>query len=883
MDVADVNVRIAGLVRAGALGEAEAQALDACRRWPGDAESRQWLGCVLLLRGRGEEACEHLALAFRLGPEKLHIRANYLEGLLQCGRLTQVSRVLDELSAGDPAWGKLAFFRARLAMAEGNWADAAAIWQALALTDAGDPVLRQRWVECCEGMGDWPAAVEVWRQLLPLLPESRGEVLCNLGNALLNAGEVDEAQRHLQAAIEYAPRLAPAWLNWGRLLSRVGRRDEAREAYRQACELAPEEAGMALAWGQALLADGMLDFPDFLRSTVKALSVRVAGAALLLARRDSLAGDDAAARRGWRNALSLPDCSPAQAAEAWINLGQQALNEKDLPEARRCLEAALRCQPGNPLACYNLGLCRHLADDYAGAVEAYSLALAADAEGEGAVGEMAAWRPALLGNLGRAYFDLRDLRAARACLERAGAATATGYRLFGNYVDTLTRLADWTSCEKLLQARSLPDGQASWPESVNPFSALALSDDPELHWRSARAYALEAVPQAQPWRAGRAIPTTRRLRIGYLSSDLHAHATAYLLVDVLASHQRQQVEVFAYSYGPDDGSPMRRRVQAAVEHFRDLAGVKPRDMAAAIRRDGIDILVDLKAYTHRALPEVLASRPAPIQVNWLGFPGLMATPAVDYILVDHFIHPGEKMSFSTVDREYGEFPLRLSRCYQPADREQTVGEPLQRGDWGLPATGFVFASFNQVYKLTREVFTLWCRIVAACPRSVLWLFEPAAEAKQALLDCWTAHGLAPERLIWAPVVPHAGHLARLQHADLLLDTFPYGAHTTASDALRQGVPVLTRAGRSFPSRVAGSLLWHLGLDELICADWEAYSSLAVRLHAEPDLLISIQARLRQAMPRLLDAPGFAAELESVYAAMAERHRRGLPPGECCVR
>jgi protein O-GlcNAc transferase len=374
-------------------------------------------------------------------------------------------------------------------------------------------------------------------------------------------------------------------------------------------------------------------------------------------------------------------------------------------------------------------------------------------------------------------------------------------------------------------------------------------------------------------------PAAARLRIGYLSNDFHQHATAMLIAHVLELHDREHFDVRLYSYGSADGSAMRRRLEAGSESFVDIAGFSNREAAQRIRDDGIDILIDLKGYTLNARTAIMAMRPAPIQVAYLGFPGTMGADFIDYAIVDPVVAP-PGMADAFVEKL-----AWLPDCYQPNDRLREVGTPPGREACGLPAQGFVFCCFNHTYKIRPEIFDIWCRLLAATPDSVLWLLQSNPQARGNLIREAGARGIDPSRLVFAPVVPSSENLARLTHADLFLDTLPVNAHTTASDALWSGVPIVTCAGDSFVGRVAASLLHAVGLPQLVAADLAAYEALAGAIASDPARLAELKAHLmraRTAAP-LFDSALTTRGLESLYLRMAERWRAGLPPDHLQLR
>jgi predicted O-linked N-acetylglucosamine transferase (SPINDLY family) len=360
-----------------------------------------------------------------------------------------------------------------------------------------------------------------------------------------------------------------------------------------------------------------------------------------------------------------------------------------------------------------------------------------------------------------------------------------------------------------------------------------------------------------------------KLRIAYLSNDFHDHATARLLVETFEAHDRERCELHAFSFGADDGGAMRRRINGAFDAFHDVSLLSDAETAHAIHDAGINILVDLKGYTRGARTGVMMLRPAPIQVNFLGYPGTLGGGICDYIITDPFVTPLASAA------DYSEAFAYMPHSYQPHGRRGVIGRKPSRAQAGLPEAGFVFCCFNQAYKFTPPIFDLWCRLLEATPGGVLWLLC-AEMAEGNLRGEALRRGISPDRLVFAPDVEQSEHLGRLQLADLVLDTAPYGAHTTASDSLWAGVPIVTCAGETFPSRVAGSLLHAVGLPELIATSEEDYFAVALALASEPDLLEACKAKLernRLTTP-LFDVAAYALALQELYEAMWERHRTG---------
>ncbi len=362
-----------------------------------------------------------------------------------------------------------------------------------------------------------------------------------------------------------------------------------------------------------------------------------------------------------------------------------------------------------------------------------------------------------------------------------------------------------------------------------------------------------------------------KIKLGYLSNDFQDHATALLLVETLEAHDRSRFEIHAYSYGEDDGKEMRRRLNRAFDRFHDIALRSDADAARKINDDGIHILVDLKGFTRHTRTSILALRPAPLQVNYLGYPGTLGAGLCDYIISDSFVTPDSAAT------DYAEAFALLPHSYQPHGRKAVMGPAPDRASAGLPEEGFVFCSFNQAFKFTPDIFDTWCRLLHAVPGSVLWLLASSV-AEGNLRNEAFKRGIAGTRLIFAPDLSQSQHLDRLQLADLVLDTAPYGAHTTASDALWAGVPLVTRPGKTFASRVAGSLLSAMELPELIVDRDQDYFDLALALASTPRALSKLRRKLasKRLTTPLFDVIAYTAALERLYLEMWNRYRAGSP-------
>ncbi len=443
--------------------------------------------------------------------------------------------------------------------------------------------------------------------------------------------------------------------------------------------------------------------------------------------------------------------------------------------------------------------------------------------------------------------------------------------------------------EQLLALRL---GQCKWPtiepwgtvdrgklmHGIHPLSAAAYTDDPlfqlALAERNVRLSDYNGPQNPELDRRHAAIDlTSRRLRVGYVSSDLRDHAIGYLMAELFDLHQKSDVEVFAYYCGPPSNSALTARIRGAVEHWIDIRDMSDDEAARKIGADSIDVLVDVNGHTSDARTGVFARRAAPVQVNWLGFPGTMGSPYHQYIIADDWIIPEGSEIY------YSETVARLP-CYQPNDRKrQVMPERPTRRDAGLPDDAFVFCCFNGAHKISRPTFDRWLEIMNRTQGSVLWLLATSAEPMARLGDIAERNGVSRNRIVFAPRQHNALHLARYPLADLFLDTAPYGAHTTASDALWMGVPMLTLSGRSFASRVCGSLLRSAGLADLVVTSPREYVERAVALAANRSEIEGFKARseANRDTCTVFDTDLLVRHLEELYRTMCREHQKGLQP------
>jgi protein O-GlcNAc transferase len=479
---------------------------------------------------------------------------------------------------------------------------------------------------------------------------------------------------------------------------------------------------------------------------------------------------------------------------------------------------------------------------------------------------------AAFAQLGNVFQFLRMPEEARESFRNACALGRSPVEMLAAIVYTSLEASRWDDLDADLAA--LERDVAAGKGQPAPFFCLNFSWTRTQQLAAARAQAAAVAQGSAPLAARSARPAHAPIRIGYVSGDLREHATAYLIADVFERHDCERFKIHAYSYGDDDGSPMRRRIETAFGgNFVEAREMPSAALARRIRSDGIDVLFDLKGYTLHARSDIFAYRAAPIQVNYLGYPGSLGSAHYDYIIGDPIVTPCAHAD------GYAEMIAQLPNCYQPNDRHRPLGPPAARAECGLPQDAFVFCCFNANYKITPQVFDRWCALLRRIDGAVLWLYVANAQARRNLSAEAQRRGIDPARLFWAATLPLAQHLQRIQAADLFLDTWPVNAHTTASDALWAGVPVLTVLGETFAARVAASLLESAGLPELVARDVDAYERLAIELARDRPRLAALRQRLARNRDTcaLFDSARYTRDFEALIERMMERQDRGLPP------
>jgi len=688
-------------------------------------------------------------------------------------------------------------------------------------------------------------ALELMTAALALKPDAP-EILSNYGNVLKAQGQFHEALASYDKALAIKPDYGAAWNKRALVLRDLKRLDEALESAGKALALQakPVEAlntsGIVLSdlgrqeealaqYDRALaLAPG---FPDVLNNRALALKN-------LMRLEEALASvEQALAAHG-------------DFAEAWNNRGIVLFELKRSTEALQSYDRALALRPDYADAYNNRAAALFGQKRFAESLADCDRALALDPGFADA-----------LYNRGNALSELNRPQEALASYEQTLAKDPAHPNALSGLANAAMTVGDWTRTARI--AEELKAEVLAGKSHIQPFVLMGYVDDSELQLRCSRNYARQfgPGPLAPLWQGKRY--GHGKIRLAYLSADFQEHVTSSLLVEMFEHHDRDRFEVMAVSFGPDDNSAMRARLLQAFDRFHDARQQSDREVAALLREWETDIAIDLGGYTSGARPWVLAHRPAPAQVKYMGFPGTSGSGFIDYMIADDLVVPDDQRGF------FSEKIVALPDTLWVTDTRRSIAQTPSRAEAGLPEQGFVFCCFNHNWKITPPIFDIWMRLLKDVEGSVLWLLEGNASIRGNLCREAEARGVAQNRLVFAGRTSSDRHLARQKLADLFLDTLPYNAHTTASDALWVGLPVITVPGRSFPARVAASILQAADLPELIARDLQHYEALALELARKPEALAAIRAKLsasRDGM-RLFDTARFTRNLEAAYARM----------------
>ena len=644
--------------------------------------------------------------------------------------------------------------------------------------------------------------------------------------ALLSQGQLEAALPHLDESLRLAPDDVDVLHEKGVTLLRLGRFAEMIECYDRAIAAAPRN-GIAYE--------------------MRAIAFAQVG------RRDDAVAD-------FMKAVDLRPREPG----AWANLSNVLKEAGRYVEALNAAERALALDPGFAPAAHAAASALYPLNRYDEALAYLDQANA-----------RAPNNPLIQYHRAGVLMDLRRYVEALAAYDQAFALAPNIEDLPGDRLYAKLILADWSNFAAEFEV--LSDAIDAGRRVSSPFPLLALPATPAQQLKIAT---LNSARHILPDAKAPANYAHDKIRVGYFSADFWDHATSHLMAELFEIHDRAAFEIIGFSFGARQHDGMRQRVESAFDQCHDLSGLSDQEAADLARALEIDIAIDLKGYTARSRYGIFVRRAAPVQAQYIGFPGTMGAGFIDYLVADSVIIPPALRQF------YSEKIVALPDSYQVNDRQRPIGAPTPtRRELDLPADSFVFCSFNSVYKITPDLFDVWMRLLRGTPGAVLWLMNAGDTATANLRREAEARGVDARRLIFAPPVPAPAHRARHAAADLFLDTFIYGAHTTASDALWTGLPVLTLPGETFASRVGASLVTAIGMPELIASSREEYEAIALRLAANPAELAALKQKLaaQRLTAPLFDTPRFARHVEAAYKEMHARAQAGLTPDHIVVK
>ncbi len=827
---------------------------------PDQPEVHHNLGHALVKMGRIEEALQSYDRAVTLRPGYAAAWFSHGMALTSLKRHDAAAASFERAVATKPDFEDAWFERGNALMALDRPGEALACFdRVLAIRPDNRDALVQRSgvLIMLERFAD---AVLSYDRVVAVAPD-QAFAWSNRGIALMKTGKLVQALASYDRALELEPDLADAWSNRGDVLGGLGRNADAIASCDEALRLCP---GFAKTWNIKGNAELNLRRPEAaLVSYERALALTPDDA-------ESLSNRAGALLNLKRYAEALNSCEQALARqpdllEARKNRGGALLGLERFDEALAEFAGVLSVRPDWAEVHSNCGNALQGLKRHSGAIACYDMALRFDPDNVDAHANRAG-----------ALVEIDLIEEALAGYRCAMSLQPDYPWIAGQVLHNQMQLSDWTGFHEQLEQVSarLRRGE----KAVVPFGLQAMADAPDLHRLSSEAFANELYPARQTLPPLIAPPEHNRLRIGYVSSDFGDHPVTHLLAGMLERHDRTKFEIFAFSLGKDAGR-WRERVIAGVDHFIDVSDMRDADIVMQMRDLQIDIAIDLNGYTQNCRAGIFAGRVAQVQAHYIGFLGTMGVPYIDYVIADAITVPPEMYG------AYAEKIVNLPSFQTNDDLQQPSARIFTRAELGLPQDGFVFCCFNNNFKITPDIFDSWMRILHRVPDSVLWLYVKAPVAIRNLRAEAERRGIAPDRLVFAQRLPLEDHLARQAMADAFLDTFPYNAGATASNALRAGLPVLTLMGQSFAARMGASLLHAAGLPELITDTPEAYEDIAVELALDPGKLAAIRQKLAAGLATcpLFDTERSTRHIEAAYIAMHDRFCAGLAPDHITVR
>ena len=740
-------------------------------------------------------------------------------------------------------------------------------------------------------------AVKSFEVVLLIKPEL-AEMHNNIGVILQELGQVDKSLKHFKLALKIEPNFHEAHNNLGNILKGLNHIDSAIKSYKCAISIKPDyvEANHSLG----IIYQDLNQFIKANNYFNKVIKIKPDFADVYFNLGSSLQSLDqlSEAIKSYEKALNI---NP-EFTEAYNNLGIALMSLGQLDSAIKNYEKAISIHPKNAEAHLNLGLAYQKLGQLDDSVECYKKSLSAKPDYAEAhnnlgitlmdLGQLTnadeSFEKAIsinpeyylaYSNRGNLLTSQKRFDEALLCYQRAIDIEPYKDFILGNFIHTKMHLCMWSELSTFIELliKKINSNQ----KIIKPFALLALIDDPEIQKKATEIYANERHTKIQDLSKFKKVLKHKKIRIGYFSADFREHPVANLTAELYERHNRKEFEIYAFSFGPNTNDEMNLRIKAGVDNFYDVHSMSHIDVVKLSRSMEIDIAVDLGGYTQNSRTEIFAMQAASIQVNYLGYSGTMGVDYMDYLIADHTLIPKNKQSY------YSEKIAYLPYSFMVNDtKNKTSKRVFTRAEIGLPLNGFIFCCFNNHYKITPGVFASWMRILSKVDGSVLWLAKGNDIAQNNLIFEAKKHNIDESRIIFASRLNlREEHLNRIQIAGLFLDTMPYNAHATTSDALQVNLPVLTCIGNSFASRVAASLINSVNLPELITSTKEQYESLAIQLATNPEQLNIIKEKLKNNLSKspLYNTPLYTQHLESAYLAMYSKHKNGLDPDHIYVQ
>jgi predicted O-linked N-acetylglucosamine transferase (SPINDLY family) len=821
------------------------------------------LGGILQERGNLAGAIENYKKSLELKPDFEIVYGTLCHVLFQSGQVESAKKVIKQGLSLNPESAEFHSYLGSLYVDEKKFEKAIACYHKALSIQPDYAEVHGLLGNVFNDQGNLDEAKACYRKALALNPDDTG-TYNKLGIIFQTKGDFDEAAACYRKALVIKPDSFEANNNLGAVFHDQGDLDEAQACYRRALALNHDDAGVHSNLGTIFLDRADLDEAQACFRRALVLSPGCTDALNNLGIVFKKQGKLNEAVACYREALALRDDLP----KIYNNLGNVLRDQGNLDEAQACYSKALALNPDDAEVYNNLGVVFQDRLSLDEAVDCFSKALMLKPDDS-----------MVHNNLGLIFQDQGKLVKSLACYRQAVELKPEFHAAKMNMLHVMQLLCEWNKLDLFSGELRRGVREITSPTDENlvaPFSFLTLPGATPAeqmlcaaNWAKGRTQSVISEREEMGFAFKR--EPKAKIHIGYFSADFRNHPVAHLMAEVFEIHDRDRFQISAYSFGPDDGSAMRQRLENAFDHFVDIRDLNHENAARKIYEDHVDILVDLTGYTKHFRSAVLAMRPAPIQVNYLGYPGTMGASFIDYLIADRFLITPEQRKC------YTEKVAWLPDSYMPRDSSCRRLAAPSRKDCGLPDKSFVFCSFNPSYKITPAIFNVWCRLLKAVPGSVLWMSSSNPDAESNLRREAGNRGVDPARIITAPRLDSIDeHLARVQCADLFLDTTPYNAHTTCSDGLWMGLPVITCAGETFPSRVAGSLLTALGVPELITYSLEDYYALALDLATDRIKYGTIRNKIfanRESAP-LFDSTKFTRDLEAVYLQMWDKY---VPP------